>query len=188
MHMPSNPWKEPFQYKKIPLETITTDKKKRAKNTGGTVKRIWTYLAREKVKLTLVILMVLISSAMALLGPYMIGMAIDDFIVTKQSAGLGMLLLWLIVIYIAHSVSIFMQNFWMVGIAQNTVYTLRGDLFYQFHRLPIAYFDKRQHGELMSRITNDIDNVNNTLNQSVIQVFSSIITIVGTRSEEHTSE
>jgi len=178
--MPSNPWKEPFQYKKIPLESITTDKRKRAKNTTGTVKRIWSYLAREKIKLTLVILMVLISSAMALLGPYMIGMAIDDFIVTKQSAGLGMLLLWLIVIYIAHSVSIFMQNFWMVGIAQNTVYTLREDLFHQFHHLPIAYFDKRQHGELMSRITNDIDNVNNTLNQSVIQVFSSIITIVGT--------
>src|SRR5699024_11545933 len=77
-------------------------------------------------------------------------------------------------------VYIFMQNVWMVGIAQNTVYTLREHLFHQFHHLPIAYFDKRQHGELMSRITNDIDNVNNTLNQSVIQVFSSIITIVVT--------
>lgn len=180
MHMPSNSWKEPFKYERIPLADITTNKKKRAKNTTGTVKRIWSYLAREKIKLALVILMVLISSGMALLGPYMIGMAIDQFIVTKQSSGLGILLIWLIVIYIAHSLSIFMQNFWMVGIAQNTVYTLREDLFQQFHRLPIAYFDKRQHGELMSRITNDIDNVNNTLNQSVIQIFSSIITIVGT--------
>lgn len=180
MHMPSNSWKEPFKYERIPLADITTNKKKRAKNTTGTVKRIWFYLAREKIKLALVILMVLISSGMALLGPYMIGMAIDQFIVTKQSSGLGILLIWLIVIYIAHSLSIFMQNFWMVGIAQNTVYTLREDLFQQFHRLPIAYFDKRQHGELMSRITNDIDNVNNTLNQSVIQIFSSIITIVGT--------
>ncbi len=180
MHERSHPLKAPFQYEKIPIGRIHTGQKKRAKDTAGTVKRIWSYLAREKAKLGLVILMVLISAAMALLGPYMIGMAIDDFIVTKQSAGLGMLVVWLIIVYIAHSVSIFMQNYWMVSIAQNTVYTLRGDLFRQFHRLPIAFFDKRQHGELMSRITNDIDNVNNTLNQSVIQVFSSVITLIGT--------
>src|SRR5699024_1851954 len=136
-------------------------------NMTGTIKRIWSYLAQEKGKLFLVILMVLISSSMALLGPFMVGMAIDDFIVTKQATGLGMLLVWLIVIYISHSLSIFLQNYWMIGIAQNTVYDLRRDLFHQFHELPISYFDKRQHGELMSRITNDIDNVNNTLNQSV---------------------
>src|SRR5699024_2321778 len=180
--MQSNPFKQPFQYKKISLDHVHINPKKRAKNTKGTVKRIWSYLAREKGKLSLVILMVLISSAMALLGPYMVGMAIDDFIVTKESSGLGLLLLWLIIIYLAHSISVFMQNYWMVGIAQNTVYALRSDLFHQFHRLPISYFDKRQHGELMSRITNDIDNVNNTLNQSVIQIFSSVITLVGTIS------
>lgn len=172
--------KQPFQYKRIPLDNISKDNKRRAKNTAGTIKRIWSYLAREKAKLITVILMVIISSGLALLGPYMIGMAIDDFIVTKESAGLGMLLVWLVVIYFFHSASIFLQNYWMVGIAQNTVYTLRSDLFHQFHRLPISYFDKRQHGELMSRITNDVDNVNNTLNQSVIQVFASIITLVGT--------
>jgi len=180
--MQSNPFKQPFQYKKISLDHVHINPKKRAKNTKGTVKRIWSYLAREKGKLSLVILMVLISSAMALLGPYMVGMAIDDFIVTKESSGLGLLLLWLIIIYLAHSISVFMQNYWMVGIAQNTVYALRSDLFHQFHRLPISYFDKRQHGELMSRITNDIDNVNNTLNQSVIQIFSSVITLAGTIS------
>src|SRR5699024_7163260 len=135
-----------------------------------------------KGRLFLVILMVLISSAMALLGPFLVGVAIDEFIVTKETTGIGMLLLLLITAYIAHSVSIFMQNYWMIGIAQNTVFQLRSDLFTQFHRLPISYFDKRQPGELMSRVTNDIDNVNNTLNQSVIQIFSSIITLVGTVS------
>src|SRR5699024_10669910 len=79
-----------------------------------------------------------------------------------------------------HSLALFLQNFWMVGIAQNTVFSLRKSLFKQFHRLPISYFDKRQHGELMSRVTNDIDNINNTLNQSVIQVFTSVITLIGT--------
>ncbi|OZU90600.1 multidrug ABC transporter ATP-binding protein [Virgibacillus indicus] len=178
--MPNKSLKKPFQYKRISLDNVNADKKKKAKNTAGTIKRIWSYLAREKAKLTLVILMVVISSGLSLLGPFMIGMAIDDYIVTKESAGLGMLLIWLVIIYFLHSASIFMQNFWMVGVAQNTVYSLRADLFHQFHRLPISYFDKRQHGELMSRVTNDIDNVNNTLNQSVIQIFASILTLVGT--------
>ncbi|MFB4168339.1 ABC transporter ATP-binding protein [Virgibacillus sp. JSM 102003] len=178
--MPLKAIKRPFQYKKIPLENIQHDKKDKARNTSGTIKRIWSYLAREKAMLALVIFMVLISSGLSLLGPFMVGMAIDDYIVTQEAAGLGMLLIWLVIIYLFHSVSIFLQNYWMVGIAQNTVYSLRSNLFHQFHRLPISYFDKRQHGELMSRITNDIDNINNTLNQSVIQIFASILTLVGT--------
>src|SRR5690625_5184192 len=107
-------------------------------------------------------------------------MAIDEFIVEKETAGLLLLLIWLLIIYFLHSSSIFLQNYWMIGIAQNTVYTLRKQLFEQFHELPITFFDKRQQGELMSRVTNDIDNINNTLNQSVIQIFASIITLVGT--------
>ncbi|MFC0300837.1 ABC transporter ATP-binding protein [Virgibacillus soli] len=172
--------KRPFQYKKIALDDVSLQKKKRAKNTTGTIKRIWAYLAKEKGKLSLVILMVLISTVLGLMGPFMIGMAIDHYIITKESSGLGMLLIWLIIIFLFNSLAIFLQNYWMVGIAQNTVYTLREQLFHQFHQLPISYFDKRQHGELMSRVTNDIDNVNNTLNQSVIQIFSSVLTLVGT--------
>lgn len=178
--MLSKQLKQPFQYKKIPISSNSSHNQKRAQDTKGTIKRIWSYLANEKIKLTLVIFMVVVSSALGLLGPFMIGMAIDDFIVTKQTTGLVTLLIWLVVIYLFHALSIFLQNFWMIGIAQTTVFTLRKHLFYQFHRLPIAYFDKRQHGELMSRITNDIDNVNNTLNQSVIQIFSSILTLTGT--------
>ncbi|WP_026905767.1 ABC transporter ATP-binding protein [Paucisalibacillus globulus] len=173
--------KAPFQYEKIPIENISEEvTKKRASNTVGTIKRIWSYLAKEKAKLWLVVLMVLISSAMSLLGPFMVGMAIDNFIVDKELSGFGMLVIGLVFVYLLNSLSIFLQSFWMIGIAQNTVYDLRSELFHKFHRLPIAYFDKRQHGELMSRITNDIDNVNNTLNQSVIQVFSSVITLIGT--------
>ncbi|WP_339228760.1 ABC transporter ATP-binding protein [Oceanobacillus sp. FSL K6-2867] len=178
--MSSNQLKAPFQYEKIPLENVTVDNKKKAKNMSNTLKRLWNYLAVEKGKLILVILMVTISSVLGLLGPFMVGMAIDDYIVTQEAAGLGMLLIGLIIVYLFHSLSIFLQNYWMIGIAQNTVYTLRKDLFKQFHRLPISYFDKRQHGDLMSRLTNDIDNVNNTLNQSVIQVFASVLTLIGT--------
>ncbi|GLO65680.1 ABC transporter ATP-binding protein [Oceanobacillus kimchii] len=172
--------KAPFQYKRIDISSVNADQQKKAKNMGTTLKRIWQYIAIEKGMLTLVILMVLISSIFALLGPFLVGRAIDNFIITQEANGLGYLLLALIAVYIIHSVSLFLQNFWMVGIAQNTVYTLRKNLFEQFHRLPISYFDKRQHGELMSRLTNDIDNINNTLNQSVIQIFSSVLTLIGT--------
>jgi ATP-binding cassette subfamily B protein len=172
--------KEPFQYEKIPLETLQKHKRKRAKNTWGTIKRITTYLFNEKWMLMLVILMVIISSSMGLLGPFLIGMAVDEFIVTKQSAGIMTLIGSLLIVYVLHSSAIFLQNFWMVGIAQKIVFTLRKQLFEQFHLLPISFFDKRQQGELMSRVTNDIDNINNTLNDSVIQIFASIITLVGT--------
>ncbi|AXI08811.1 multidrug ABC transporter ATP-binding protein [Oceanobacillus zhaokaii] len=178
--MSNNELKAPFQYKKIPIDQHSIKDKKKAKNTTETLMRIWSYLAREKGKLSLVILMVTISAVLSLLGPYLVGTAIDEFIVTQELSGFGMLLISLLFIYLFQSLSLFLQNYWMIGIAQNTVYDLRKDLFKQFHRLPISYFDKRQHGNLMSRLTNDIDNVNNVLNSSVIQIFSSVLTLVGT--------
>ena len=175
--------KRPFQYKKISLQTLQADSQtqaKRAQNISATLKRIWDYLAKEKVKLLIVVCMVIISAVLSLLGPYMVGMAIDDYIAQKQLTGLGLLLIILVVVYLLNSLAIFLQNFLMIDVAQNTVYTLRKDLFHHFHRLPISFFDKHQHGELMSRITNDIDNINSTLNQSVVQILSSVLTLLGT--------
>src|SRR5699024_10869837 len=108
--------KKSFQYEKLSLEHSTSEKKKRSKNTAQTVKRIWSYLAKEKGRLTLVILLVLISSALSLLGPYMIGMAIDDYIVTKQTDGLGLLLILLIFIFLSLSFAIFFPHFLFVCI------------------------------------------------------------------------
>lgn len=180
--MKTNHFKQPFQYEKIPLHLkAPKDDPDRPKgNAWKTITRVWSYLTREKGKLALIILMVITSSGLGLLGPYLVGTAVDNFIDTKTADGLGTLLIGLVFIYLFHSLALFLQNFWMVGIAQNTVFSLRKSLFKQFHRLPISYFDKRQHGELMSRVTNDIDNINNTLNQSVIQVFTSVITLIGT--------
>lgn len=180
--MSNNQLKQPFQYEKIPLDDVQITDEKRPKNTWQTIQRITTYLLKDKWQLLLVIIMIIASASLGLLGPYLIGMAIDDYIVTKQSAGLLTLIIWLVLIFIGHSTAIFLQNYWMIGIAQNTVFTLRKQIFEQFHQLPISFYDKRQQGELMSRVTNDIDNINNTLNESVIQIFSSVITIVGTLS------
>ncbi len=180
--MRNNSLKAAFQYKRIDLSNVNKFDSKKAENMGATLKQIWNYLKMEKGKLFLVILMVIISSIFALLGPFLVGMSIDNFIAVQQLNGLGLLLVGLVIVYIIHSLSLFLQNYWMVDISQQTVYTLRKNLFEQFHRLPISYFDKRQHGELMSRLTNDIDNINNTLNQSVIQIFASILTLLGTVS------
>lgn len=178
-------FKEPFQHKRIPVELngeFTKGKKPKSENMGATLKRIWSYLAYNKGLLYLVLFMVVISSAMGLLGPYLVGMAIDDYIVTKNSDGFIALLIWLGVIYVLNSLALWFQNYWMIGIAQETVFTMRTKLFGHLHRLPIPFFDKRQQGELMSRVTNDIENVSSTLNSSVIQVFSSLLTLIGTVS------
>lgn len=157
-------------------------KEDKAKDAKGTLLRLWGYLSRMKVILYLVILMVFISSAAALLGPFLVGKAIDEYIVTKETSGLMQLIFFLTAVYIFHSLSIWFQNYWMIGVAQDTVYRLRLDLFHQLHQLSIPFFDKRKHGELMSRVTNDIDNVSSTLNSSFIQIISSVLTLVGTIS------
>ncbi|MGD6957573.1 ABC transporter ATP-binding protein [Rossellomorea aquimaris] len=155
-------------------------KSDKVKDARGTLRRLWNYLSEMKVILYLVILMVFISSAAALLGPFLVGKAIDEYIVTKETSGLIGLVLGLIAVYIFHSLSVWFQNYWMIGVAQDTVYRLRKDLFHQLHQLSIPFFDKRKHGELMSRVTNDIDNVSATLNSSFIQIISSVLTLVGT--------
>ena len=157
-------------------------KNDKAKNTKGTLYRLWRYLSNMKGLLYLVIFMVMISSAAALLGPFLVGKAIDNYIVTKETAGLVELVFLLIFVYIFHSLSVWFQNYWMIGVAQDTVYRLRKDLFHRLHLLSIPFFDKRKHGELMSRVTNDIDNVSATLNSSFIQIISSVLTLVGTVS------
>ncbi|OAT86311.1 multidrug ABC transporter ATP-binding protein [Bacillus sp. MKU004] len=152
----------------------------KARDTKGTLRRLWVYLSKMKGLLYLVILMVIISSAASLLGPFLVGRAIDDFIVTKDASGIITLLAGLVIVYILHSASVWFQNYWMIGVAQDTVYRLRKDLFHRLHLLSIPFFDKRKHGELMSRVTNDIDNVSNTLNSSFIQIISSVLTLAGT--------
>lgn len=160
---------------------ISPDKAKaKPLNSWSTIKRIIPYLATNKGLLFYVLFMVLVSSVLGLLGPFLVGRAIDEYIVTKDSAGLFSLLIWLLGVYLFYSLSMWLQNYWMIGIAQDTVYAMRNQLFKKLHQLSIPFFDRRQHGELMSRVTNDIENVSSTLNSSVIQIFSSLLTLIGT--------
>lgn len=147
---------------------------------SSTVKRIWSYLSAHRKLILLVLLMVVASSALGLLGPFLIGRGIDEYLASRSTEGFTTLLIVLAVVYVLHSLSLWLQNYWMIGIAQKTVYTMRKQLFTHFHNLSIDFFNKRQHGELMSRVTNDIENVSSTLNSSVIQIFSSVLTLIGT--------
>ncbi|HSP21757.1 MAG TPA: ABC transporter ATP-binding protein, partial [Planococcus sp. (in: firmicutes)] len=133
-----------------------------------------------RMLLVAVLALVFVSSALALLGPYLIGYIIDEFIVPQSFSGMGTVIFWLIAVYTGHSAALYLQNYWMVGIAQGVIYRMRTRLFEHLQRLPVSFFDKRQHGELMSRMTNDIENVSTTLNSTFIQVFSSILTLTGT--------
>jgi len=179
---------KPFFYKKsevlIKENSFQTSSEQmvKKKNMRGTLKKIWVYLSIHKRRLLLVLFLVVVSSLLGLLGPFLLGKAIDNYIVAKNSQGLFTLLACLALIYVIHSLSIWYQNIWMIGIAQNTVFEMRTNLFHHLHKLPISFFDKRQTGELMSRITNDIENVSSTLNSSVIQIFSSLLTLIGTVS------
>jgi ATP-binding cassette, subfamily B, multidrug efflux pump len=178
---------KPFQYEKLAdnnVAEIDRSKKKttKTKNFARTIKRIWQLLSVEKGLLLTVLCLVIVSSVLGLLGPYLIGYTVDEYIVGGKQNGLSTLLLSLAAVYLLYSLSLWLQNYWMIGISQRTVYKLRSRLFSHLHQLPIRFFDKRQHGELMSRMTNDIENVSSTLNSSVIQIFSSLLVLVGTIS------
>ncbi|MCZ8538047.1 ABC transporter ATP-binding protein/permease [Paenisporosarcina quisquiliarum] len=175
---------KPFGYEPVlTKEDITPVKKKKGERAGdwkGVLKRIWQLVDEQRALLITVLLLVVVSSTLALVGPYLLGKIIDEYIVPGQFAGMQNMMMWLIGIYFFLSLSLFFQNYWMIGVAQQTIYRMRTSLFAHFQKLPVSFFDKRQHGELMSRVTNDIENVSATLNSSFIQVLSSILTLTGT--------
>lgn len=188
--------KEPFQYKKIDWKNYRSShvqqenksvhphaaragKAQKARDWKEATRRILAYLGKRKPVLSLVMALVVASSLLTLVGPFLIGYSIDNYLLPGQFEGLGTVLLILLASYIALSVATFFQNFIMVRVAQATVFEIRSDLFSQIQRLPIGFFDKRQHGDIMSRVTNDIENISATLNSSIVQILSSLVTFVG---------
>ncbi|MFG6113808.1 ABC transporter ATP-binding protein [Halobacillus sp. MO56] len=152
----------------------------KVENIKATIKRVWSYMRSEKRLFWLVLVIVLISSLLSLLGPYLLGVAVDRVIEDPETSTLLQMLVLLGAVYIFHSITLWLQNYWMIGISQNTVFTMRNHLFSHLQRLPILFFQERQFGELMSRLTNDMENVSRTLNTAVIQFTTSLITILGT--------
>lgn len=175
-----------FNYKPIitkeQIKQASGKKKKgaRAENWTYTIKRILDFVAEQKALLIVVLLLVVASSLLALIGPFIIGRLIDRFIDGSSLSTLDLWLYGLAVIYLLYGLASYFQNYWMVSIAQQTVYRIRTQLYEHFFKLPLRFFDKRKHGELMSRATNDIETISSTLNSAFIQVVSSILTLTGT--------
>lgn len=150
------------------------------KNQKETLLRIWGYLRIQRAELISVVIFVVISTLLSLAGPFLIGVTLDEHIMKWDVPGAIQMALVLAGIYIASSLLTWVQTFVMIRVSQKTIRRLRQQLFEQYQSLPLAFFDKRQQGDLMSRMTNDIENLNAALSQSVIQIVSSFLTIVGT--------
>lgn len=151
----------------------------KAKNTKSTIYRLWRYLKYQRNGLLGVISLVIITTAFGLLTPYLMAKAIDGYIIPMNLEGLIWIIIFMLAIHILSSFSIWLQTYVMVGVSQRTVRHIRNEIFSKLQLLSLKYFDQRTHGEIMSRITNDVENVNRVIAESVAQFISSIITLVG---------
>jgi ATP-binding cassette, subfamily B, multidrug efflux pump len=114
-----------------------------------------------------------------LIGPYLMGQAIDRFITTKQAAGLAKIALIMLAVYLLNNLFQAIANWVMSDISQRALKQMRKDLFTHLQALPIAFFDRNPAGELMSRLTNDIDAINQAVSQNVTSLIASVLTMVG---------
>lgn len=152
------------------------------KNLKTTLKRLWFYVSKEKKWLAIIFAVILVDSGLTLLVPYLLGKSIDAMSVAKEianNAKLEYFIIILLAVYIADALLTLFRGWFMAEIAQRMVSVLRRTLFEKLQKLPIGFFDNRSHGEIMSRLSNDIDNVSNTISQTVAQLMSGCIAIVG---------
>jgi len=160
------------------------------KDFKGTVKRLTGYLKPYAGQLLAVLVMGVLGTAFSIIAPKLLGDITTELfeVVTARIAGvpaevdyrgIGNIILILLALYAVSSVFTWIQQYWMAGIEQKTVYTLRREVNEKLSRLPLRYFDARPHGETLSRITNDVDNIGNTLQQSLMQLVTSLVTIAG---------
>lgn len=161
----------------------------KAKDFKGTIGRLFRYLGRYHVLLVFVFLFSIGSTVFSILGPRILGSAtttlFNGLAAKLQGTGgidfslLGKILLFLLGVYALASLLSFLQGWFMSGVAQKTAYRMRQDISRKIHRLPLGYFESKTVGEVLSRITNDVDTLGQSLAQSVAQLVISITTVLG---------
>ncbi len=149
------------------------------KNSRQTIYRLWKYLQKEKALMFIILGLLLINTACTIAGAYLLRPIINQYIIPHDIPGLTRMTLVLLAIYVAGSLASIWQNRLMIKAAQKTVNTIRRDLFDKLQFLPVKFFDTNSHGELMSRFTNDVDNVSDSLNTSITQFLNSALTLSG---------
>lgn len=157
----------------------------KAKDFKGTIKRLAGYLKPYKFSIVFVAFMAVLSTTFTIVSPKLLGDATTS-IFNSWSEGIGVdfgyigkLLIVLLGLYVLSAIFTYVQQFVMVRIAQRTVFALRQDVNDKLARMPLAYFDRVPHGEVLSRAVNDVDNISNTMQQSLMQLITAIITLVG---------
>jgi ATP-binding cassette subfamily B protein len=152
------------------------------KDWKRTLRQLWSYFGKEKGLLAFVFFIVVADSAIGLAAPYLIGVAIDTM---KEGSGrvdfsgLEIALIALAAAYVTVGALTFAQGWLLAGVSQRVVKRLRRTLFAKVQKLPLKFFDTRPHGDLMSRLSNDIDNVNTSVAQALVQVMSGSVSILG---------
>jgi ATP-binding cassette subfamily B protein len=147
----------------------------------NSVRRLWSLCGKERIKLILVFLIATAGSAFGLAGPWLIGRAVDTMAV-RGGVDLTALVRILVLLggaYAGGALLAWFQEWWIAGVAQRVVMRLRRELFSKVQGLPLSFFDAHSHGELMSRLANDVDNVSTLLSSSTTSLFSSVLMLTG---------
>ena len=161
----------------------------KAKDFKGTMKKLWNYISEYRIGLFFVMIFAICSTVFSIAGPKILGKATTEIfngLVGKITGGsgidfekLGKILIGLLCLYVASAVFSFIQGYIMTGISQKITYRMRKDISEKIHRMPMNYFDKVTHGEVLSRVTNDVDTLSQSLNQSATQLITSTTTLIG---------
>ncbi len=154
-------------------------------NVRATVKRLWSYIANYKLRLFFVILCMLTSTLTSLAGSYIMRPVINNLVAEGVSAeeriaDLAKILVLMALIYLVGIATTYLQGRLMLTVSTSASAKLRSDLFNKLEGLPIRFFDSESTGNIMSRFTNDIDNIDNMMNQTITQLVSGTVTLVGT--------
>lgn len=151
----------------------------KAKDKKGTLKRLIAYFAAEKAMIIGLLAAVIVVVICSVYAPKLQSNAID-IIASGRFKELTPILITMVVVYIIHSICTFLQTKISAVLSQNIVKKMREDLFRHIVNLPVRYLDSNSHGDIMSRMTNDIENISTTVSQSLSSMFSGILTIIGT--------
>lgn len=161
----------------------------KAKDFKGTMLKLWGYLRPYKTSIIFVVLFAAGSAAFSIAGPNILRRAtnklVEGFMSKLAGTGgidfeyIGKVLLVILGLYLASALFAFIQGYVITGVAQKVSYSFRKEISEKINKLPLKYFDQHSYGEVLSRVTNDIDTVSQSLNQSMSQIITSVVTIVG---------
>ena len=161
----------------------------KAKDFKGTLKKLLHYMSVFKVQMAFIVIFAICGTVFDIVGPKILGKATTEIyngLVSKVSGGSGMdfgrigqILLMTLGLYLISALCSFIQGYLMTGVSQKTTYRLRKEISEKINRMPMNYFDTKPVGEVLSRVTNDIDTLGQSLNQSATQMITSVTTLIG---------